>query len=50
MQNGFDYITILTNTSAYSYYGDNGPVLRSPTTDPLIGIQSPQLMIINFFR
>ena len=50
LERDYDYINILTNSSSYTYFGNNGPVASTQTTASLVGIISEELMVIIFKR
>ncbi len=50
MEDGYDYITILTNSSSYRYSGEGAPHGMGPTNASLIGLKSPKYMSFSFYR
>ena len=50
MEDGSDYITILTDSSSYRYTGDGAPKGMDSTTASLFGLKSEKVMSISFFR
>ena len=47
---GFDFLSIIANSSLYRYTGRNTPHGTDSTTAPLIGLKSEKIMYITFQR
>ena len=50
IENGFDFLSILTNSSSYFYTGLVVPIASGSTNAPLVGIKSEKNMYITFQR
>ena len=50
LEEGRDFLSIITNSSSYHYSGENQPIASESTTAPLIGLKSEKNMYITFQR
>ena len=50
LEDNFDFLSILTNSSSYHYTGIGVPKTSGSTNAPLVGIKSEKNMYITFQR
>ena len=50
LEDNFDFLSILTNSSSYHYTGEGAPKASGSTTASIIGLKSEKNMYITFQR
>jgi hypothetical protein len=50
IEEDYDFLTILANSTYYRYNGEGAPKGKDSTTASLIGLKSPKYLSISFLR